>query len=169
MQAWVDPLGLEAAAPSAEGVLSMGAGAAGEGVVGRVLSALVRYNPVLWVLMLSGDTPQNTTTATNNKTTVANQSDVCASLSDKCNESKRNRCRKWGRGTYTQAKIKVQRGQAPKGIVRIDPPHGGAPNAMVHAHSKNGGAYNLDGSIKDHMPDFKQDDLDFLYCHGWKV
>ena len=124
----------------------MGAGAAGEGVVGRVLSALVRYNPVLWVLMLSGDTPQNTTTATNNKTTVANQSDVCASLSDKCNESKRNRCRKWGRGTY-----------------------GGAPNAIVHAHSKNGGAYNLDGSIKDHMPDFKQDDLDFLYCHGWKV
>ena len=58
-QGWVDPLGLEAAAPSAEGVLSMGAGAAGEGVVGRVLSALVRYNPVLWVLMLSGDTPES--------------------------------------------------------------------------------------------------------------
>ena len=75
-QGWADPLGLEAAAPAAEGVLSMGAGAAGEGVVGRVLSALVRYNPVLWVLMLSGDTPQNATTATNNKTTVANPSTV---------------------------------------------------------------------------------------------
>ena len=123
-QAWVDPLGLTAEVVA-------------RGILGAIATDIATPDPsdIAWqkwaayavVAGIAGGV------------LALSESDVCVSLSDKCNESKRNRCRKWGRGTYTQAKVKVQRGQTPKGIVRIDPPHGGAPNAMVHAHSKNGG------------------------------
>ena len=58
--AFTDEFGLAAEG----GLLSEGfaiaqAGTA-EGVIGRVLSVAVRYNPVFLTLMLSGDTPQNT-------------------------------------------------------------------------------------------------------------
>jgi RHS repeat-associated protein len=54
--------------------------------------------------------------------------------------------------TPKSAQKKIRRGQGPKEITRIDAPESSVPGSQWHAHGKNGGAINLDGSIHDKRP-----------------
>jgi RHS repeat-associated protein len=71
------------------------------------------------------------------------------------------------------AKRKVERGQGPSEIKRIDGPEPSVPGSQWHAHSdktKNGKnpALNQDGSPHDGMPNFSNKTMDWLRAHGWK-
>jgi RHS repeat-associated protein len=68
-----------------------------------------------------------------------------------------------------QAQIKIERGQGPREITRIDRPRDNVPGSQWHAHGKNGGARNLDGTIHDRDPQFSRKTLDWLRDHGWNV
>ena len=67
------------------------------------------------------------------------------------------------------AKNKVSRGQGPKEIIRIDAPESSVPGSQYHAHGKNGGAINLDGSIHDRDPKFSRKTLEWLKGFGWNT
>uniref|UniRef100_UPI0039897434 RHS repeat-associated core domain-containing protein n=1 Tax=Edaphovirga cremea TaxID=2267246 RepID=UPI0039897434 len=54
------------------------------------------------------------------------------------------------------AKNKVRKEQGPKEITRIDAPETSVPVSQWHAHGKNGGAINIDGSIHDGDPEFSK-------------
>jgi len=72
-------------------------------------------------------------------------------------------------GTPKDAREKVNRGQGPRDIKRIDKPEQGVPGSQWHAHDHNGGALNQDGSIHDKCPGFSNKVLRWLKDHGWNV
>jgi RHS repeat-associated protein len=71
--------------------------------------------------------------------------------------------------TPKDAQRKVIRRQAPREIIRIDAPESSITGSQWHAHGKNGGAINLDGTIHDGDPQFSRKTLDWLREHGWNV
>nr|HDS0969832.1 RHS domain-containing protein [Pseudomonas putida] len=75
-------------------------------------------------------------------------------------------------GGPKQAKRKVERGQAPKEITRIDAPEEDVPKSQWHAHCPCGSAYNLDGSIHDKGKGditFSNKTIQWLNDHGWSI
>lgn len=75
-----------------------------------------------------------------------------------------------GGGTPKDAQKKVNRGQGPREIERIDNPKpNDVPGSQWHAHDQNGGALNLDGSIHDKCPNFPNKVLRWLQDHGWNM
>lgn len=72
-------------------------------------------------------------------------------------------------GTPKDAQRKVDRGQGPRDIKRIDKPEQDVPGSQWHAHDHNGGALNQDGSIHDKCPGFSNKVLRWLQDHGWNV
>jgi len=67
------------------------------------------------------------------------------------------------------AQKKVARGQGASEITMIHKPEQSVPGSQWHAHGKNGGALNLDGSIHDADPKFSKKTLKWLREHGWNV
>ncbi|MEN5160723.1 RHS repeat domain-containing protein [Achromobacter spanius] len=75
-------------------------------------------------------------------------------------------------GTPNQAQMKVERGQAPSEITRIDEPAPSVPNSQWHAHCRCGSGLNLDGSIHDKVNGkvtFSRKTIQWLREHGWSV
>lgn len=72
-------------------------------------------------------------------------------------------------GTPKDAREKVNKGQGPRDIKRIDKPEQDVPGSQWHAHDHNGGALNQDGSIHDKCPVFPNKVLRWLQDHGWNV
>jgi RHS repeat-associated protein len=68
-----------------------------------------------------------------------------------------------------EAKNKVQKEQGPNEITRIDGPQQSVPNSQWHAHGKNGGAINKDGSLHDGDPKFSRKTIEWLRNYGWNV
>ena len=66
------------------------------------------------------------------------------------------------------AQKKVKKGQGPKEVKRIDKPEESVPGSQWHAHGKNGGARNQDGTIHDRDPEFSKKTIEWLKEHGWK-
>jgi len=76
--------------------------------------------------------------------------------------------------TPKDAQRKVQRGQGPRDIKRIDAPEQSVPGSQWHAHQTtpvNGRhpALNLDGSSHDGTPTFSRKTQDWLRNHGWNI
>lgn len=74
-----------------------------------------------------------------------------------------------GGGTPKDAKKAVDKQQGPREIERIDGPTQSVPGSQWHAHDKNGGALNQDGSIHDKCPSFPNKVLRWLQDYGWNV
>ncbi|WP_416410789.1 hypothetical protein [Pantoea sp. App145] len=77
-------------------------------------------------------------------------------------------------GTPKDAQKKVNRGQGPKDIKRIDEPEQSVPGNQWHAHQikpEKGKhpALNQDGSTHDGPPSFTKKTLKWLQDHGWNV
>ncbi|WP_245929654.1 type VI secretion system PAAR protein [Brenneria roseae] len=72
-------------------------------------------------------------------------------------------------GSPKDAKNKIRKGQGPNEITRIDAPESSVPGSQWHAHGKNGGAINLDGTIHDGDPAFSKKTLQWLKANGWHV
>ncbi|MEQ9861930.1 S-type pyocin domain-containing protein [Pectobacterium cacticida] len=72
-------------------------------------------------------------------------------------------------GSPKDAKNKIRKGQGPNEITRIDSPELSVPGSQWHAHGKNGGAVNLDGSIHDGDPEFSKKTLQWLKANGWGI
>ena len=78
----------------------------------------------------------------------------------------------WGLscGSPKEARNKNRKGQGPKEVTRIDPPDpDNVPGSQWHAHGKNGGAINTDGTIHDDDPKFSKVTLKWLKEHGWNM
>jgi hypothetical protein len=73
------------------------------------------------------------------------------------------------RCTPKDAQRAVKRGQGPREVTRIDGPESSVPGSQWHAHGRNGGALNLDGTIHDADPYFSNGTLEWLRGFGWKV
>ncbi|MFE8115715.1 RHS repeat-associated core domain-containing protein [Brenneria goodwinii] len=77
-------------------------------------------------------------------------------------------------GSPKDAQKKVNRGQGPKDIKRIDEPEESVPGSQWHAHQtkpekgKNP-ALNQDGSTHDGAPSFSKKTFKWLKDHGWNV
>lgn len=71
--------------------------------------------------------------------------------------------------TPKDAQNKVKKGQGPKEVTRIDKPESSVPGSQWHAHGKNGGAINQDGTFHDGDPFFSNKTLKWLREHGWDV
>ncbi|WP_144818520.1 RHS repeat-associated core domain-containing protein, partial [Enterobacter sp. DE0047] len=77
-------------------------------------------------------------------------------------------------GTPRDAQKKVERGQGPRDIKRIDEPEQSVPVSQWHAHQtkpekgKNP-ALNQDGSIHDGAPTFSKKTLKWLRNYGWNI
>jgi len=77
-------------------------------------------------------------------------------------------------GTPRDAQKKVERGQGPRDIKRIDEPEQSVPVSQWHAHQtkpekgKNP-ALNQDGSIHDGTPTFSKKTLKWLRSYGWNI
>jgi hypothetical protein len=66
-----------------------------------------------------------------------------------------------------QMNMAIVRGQAPRGIVRIDTPR--VPHEQVHATLDTSGAVNMDGTWK-HKPEIlTKAQADWLRSNGWHV
>ena len=66
--------------------------------------------------------------------------------------------------------MEVQRGQAPRDVVRVDPPHSEAQWARPHVHYRDGTSMNNDGSIHDSRggtPNPSNEIREWLNRHGW--
>ena len=71
-----------------------------------------------------------------------------------------------------QMNQQIKRGQAPKGIKRIDPPSSSVPNSQVHAHFNDGTSLNIDGTIHDishGIPKITNRMKEWLVSYGWKL
>ena len=71
--------------------------------------------------------------------------------------------------TPKDANKKIRRGQGPKEVVRVDSPQPEVPGSQWHAHGKNGGAINQDGSLHDGDPKFSKKTLKWLKDHDWNM
>ena len=76
-------------------------------------------------------------------------------------------------GSVNQMKQRVNKGQAPKSITRVDKMDGNE-NKQHHVHFKDGSALNKDGTWK-HTPKkggehvFTNKEIDFLKYYGWTI
>jgi hypothetical protein len=61
----------------------------------------------------------------------------------------------------------IQRGQAPRGITRIDVPK--VPNEQRHATFEDGSALNIDGTWKHGGVDLTNSQMEWLIENGWTV
>lgn len=61
----------------------------------------------------------------------------------------------------------IRRGQAPRGITRIDTPK--VPNEQLHATFEGGAALNVDGSWKHGFVDLTRAQRDWLIENGWDL
>jgi hypothetical protein len=71
-----------------------------------------------------------------------------------------------GRGPLTPNKA-IQRGQAPRGITRIDTPK--VPNEQLHATFDDGSALNIDGTRKHGGGDLTRAQTTWLEQNGWTL
>lgn len=65
---------------------------------------------------------------------------------------------------------KVEKGQAPKEVDRVDKPH--VPGQKPHVHFKDGTSMNNDGTVHDAhngTPNPSNKTTDWLNDNGWKV
>lgn len=78
-------------------------------------------------------------------------------------------------GSPKDAQKKIDKGQGPKDIKRIDEPEpDSVPGSQWHAHQTKSvkgrnPALNQDGSAHDGLPSFSKKTLKWLKAHGWKV
>lgn len=70
--------------------------------------------------------------------------------------------------SLNQIQQAVQRGQAPRGVVRVDK-GGGVTGEIPHAHFSNGAALNIDGTWKHGFATLTRDQTSWLVANGWRV
>ena len=61
----------------------------------------------------------------------------------------------------------IERGQAPRGIVRVDTPK--IKNEKLHVHFDDGSALNIDGTWKHGGRDLTRSQKKWLQDNGWKL
>jgi RHS repeat-associated protein len=70
--------------------------------------------------------------------------------------------------SHSQLQKKVEKGQAPKEVDRVDKPH--VPGQQPHVHYKDGTSQNLDGTLHDAhkgVPNPSNKTIEWLLEHGW--
>ncbi|KQQ65350.1 DUF6531 domain-containing protein [Microbacterium sp. Leaf320] len=70
--------------------------------------------------------------------------------------------------SLNQIQQSVQRGQGPRGVVRVDR-GGGVKGEIPHVHFSNGAALNIDGTWKHGFTTLTRDQVRWLVAHGWRV
>jgi len=69
--------------------------------------------------------------------------------------------------SFNQIDQEIRRGQAPRGIERID--RGQVTGEQTHIHFSNGSALNIDGSWKEGKEEPTKEQREWLLKNGWRL
>lgn len=69
----------------------------------------------------------------------------------------------------SQLNKEIQKGQAPRGIERIDKGSKSVKGEQTHVHFKDGTALNIDGTWKDGNGMLNQAQKEWLSKNGWNI